>query len=75
MEANRFLAREGTKHLRSFEFWSGFNAWFGAARSTLSADGPEHAAFRRTLRRGYSREYAVEHIDGLVDIARREIAA
>ena len=45
MEANRFLAREGTKHLRSFEFWSGFNAWFGAARSTLSADGPEHAAF------------------------------
>ena len=21
MEANRFLAREGTKHLRSFEFW------------------------------------------------------
>ena len=73
MEANRFLAREGTKHFRSFEFWSGFNAWFGAARSTLSADGPEHAAFRRTLRRGYSREYAVEHIDGLVDIARREI--
>ena len=51
MEANRFLAREGTKHVRSFEFWSGFNAWFGAARSTLSADGPEHAAFRRTLRR------------------------
>ena len=75
VEANRFLAREGTKHLRSFEFWSGFNAWFGAARSTLSADGPEHATFRRTLRRGYSREYAVEHIDGLVDIARREIAA
>ena len=74
MEANRFLAREGTKHVRSFEFWSGFNAWFGAARSTLSADGPDHAAFRRTLRRGYSREYAVEHIDGLVDIARREIA-
>ena len=75
MEANRFLAREGTKHVRSFEFWSGFNAWFGAARSMLSADGPEHAAFRRTLRRGYSREYAVEHIDGLVDIARREIDA
>ena len=74
-EANRFLARQGTKHVRSFEFWSGFNAWFGAARSMLSADGPEHAAFRRTLSRGYSREYAVEHIDGLVDIARREIDA
>ena len=74
VEANRFLAREGPKHFRSFEFWTGFNAWFGAARSTLSADGPEHATFRRTLKRGYSREYAVEHMDGLVDIARREIA-
>ena len=75
VEANRFLSREGTGHFRSFEFWSGFNAWFGAARSTLSADGPEHAAFRRTLKRGYSREYAVEHMDGLIDIARQEIAA
>ena len=56
VEANRFLARHGTKHFRSFEFWSGFNAWFGAARSTLSADGAEHAAFRRTLKRGYSQE-------------------
>ena len=75
VEANRFLARHGTKHFRSFEFWSGFNAWFGAARSTLSADGAEHAAFRRTLKRGYSREYAVEHMGGMIDIARREIAA
>ena len=75
VEANRFLARQGTKHFRSFEFWSGFNAWFGAARSTLSADGAEHAAFRRTLKRGYSREYAVEHMGGMIDIARREIAA
>ena len=74
-EANRFLARQGTRHFRSFEFWSGFNAWFGAARSTLSADGAEHAAFRRALKRGYSREYAVERLDGMVDIARQEIAA
>ena len=74
-EANRFLARQGTRHFRSFEFWSGFNAWFGAARSTLSADGPEHAAFRRALRRGYSREYAEERVDGMIDIARHEIAA
>ncbi len=75
VEANRFLARHGTKHFRSFEFWSGFNAWFGAARSTLSADGAEHATFRRTLKRGYSREYAVEHVSGMIDIARQEIAA
>ena len=75
VEANRFLARHGTRHFRSFEFWSGFNAWFGAARSTLSADGAEHATFRRTLKRGYSREYAVEHVGGMIDIARQEIAA
>ncbi len=74
-EANRFLARQGTRHFRSFEFWSGFNAWFGAARSTLSADGPEHATFRRALRRGYSREYAEERVEGMIDIARQEIAA
>ena len=75
VEANRFLSREGAGHLRSFEFWSGFNAWFGAARSTLSADGPEHAAFRRTLKRGYSRQYAEEHMPGMIDIARREIGS
>ena len=75
VEANRFLARQGTKHFRSFEFWSGFNAWFGAARSTLSSDGAEHAAFRRALKRGYSREYAAERLGGMVDIARREIGS
>lgn len=75
VEANRFLSREGTGHFRSFEFWSGFNAWFGAARSTLSADGPEHAAFQRTLKRGYSREYAEERMDGMIGIAREEITA
>ena len=75
VEANRFLSREGSKHFRSFEFWSGFNAWFGAAKSTLSSDGPEHAAFRRALKRGYSREYATERMGGMIDIAQREIAA
>ena len=75
LEANRFLAREGARHFRSFEFWSGFDARFGAARSTLSSDGAEHATFRRALKRGYSRQYAEAHMEGLIDIARREIAA
>ena len=73
VEANRLLAREGPRHFRSLEFWSGLNAWFGAGRSVTSTDGPEHAAFRRALRRGYSREYAVERMAGMIDIARREI--
>ena len=75
VEANRFLIREGTKHLRSFEFWTGFNARYGAARSVLSSDGAEHATLRRTLRQGYSRQYAADRVSDLADIARREIAA
>lgn len=74
VEANRFMIREGTRHLRSFEFWTGFNARYGAARSVLSSDGPDHATLRRTLRQGYSRQYAADRLPGLVDIARREIA-
>ena len=73
VEANRFLIREGTRHLRSFEFWTGFNARYGAARSVLSSDGAEHATLRKTLRRGYSKPYATERISELADIARREI--
>lgn len=75
VEANRFMIREGTRHLRSFEFWTGFNARYGAARSVLSSDGAEHATLRRMLRRGYSRQYAADRVSGLADIARRELAA
>ena len=64
VEANRFLSRQGAGHFRSFEFWSGFNAWFGAARSTLSTDGagacgvPTHAEaglFTRICRGAHGR--------------------
>ena len=75
VDANRFLIREGTRHLRSFEFWAGFNARYGAARSVLSADGPDHARLRRAMRHGYSRQFATDRIPALADIARREIAA
>ena len=74
VEANRFMIRDGIRHLRTFEFWAGFNARFGAGRSLVSSDGPEHAALRRMMRRGYSRQYATDRVTGLVDVARREIA-
>ena len=73
--ANRFLIRDGTRHLRSFEFWTGFNARYGAARSVLSSDGAEHATLRRAMRQGYSRQFAADRVAALADIARREIAA
>ena len=74
-EANRFVQREGAQHLRSYEYWSRFNARFGAARSVLSTEGAEHKVFRRTFKRAYSRRFALDHASGLVDIARRSIAS
>ena len=75
VEANRFMIREGTRHLRTFEFWAGFNARFGAGRSLVGSDGAEHAALRKMMRRGYSKPYAVDRLGAFADIARREIAA
>ena len=74
VEANRFMIRDGVRHLRTFEFWAGFNARFGAGRSLVSSDGPEHAALRKLMRRGYSKQYATDRVAAFVDIARREIA-
>ena len=75
VEANRFVIRDGTRHLRSFEFWTGFNARYGAARSLLSSDGAEHATLRRAMRQGYSRQFAADRVAALADIARRHVAA
>ena len=75
VEANRFMIRDGIRHLRTFEFWDAFNSRFGAARSLVSSDGSEHAALRRMMRRGYSRQYATDRLGRLAEIARREIAA
>ena len=75
LEANRFVQRDGAGHLRSYEYWSRFNARFGAARSVLSTEGAEHKVFRDVFRRAYSRRFALDQVSGLVDIARREIAS
>ena len=74
-EANRFVQRDGARHLRSYEYWSRFNSRFGAARSVLSTEGAEHKAFRDVFRRAYSRRFALDQARGLVDITRRAIAS
>ena len=73
-EANRFVQRDGARHLRSYEYWSRFNARFGAARSVLSTEGAEHKVFRDVFKRVYSRRFAQDHASNLVDIALRAIA-
>ncbi len=75
VEANRFLMNEGVRHFRSFEFWKDIVTRYGASRSVISSDGPDHATLRKTLRRGYSRQYAADRISDLADIARQETAA
>ena len=74
VEANRFLMREGAYHFRSFEFWNSIVNRYGAARSVISSDGAEHATLRRTLKRGYSRQYAADRVSDLAAIARQEMA-
>ena len=74
-EANRFVQRDGARHLRSYEYWSRFNARFSAARSVLSTDGAEHKVFRDVFRRAYSRRFALDHASGLAEIARRSVAS
>ena len=73
VEANRFLMREGANHFRSFEFWSEIVNRYGAARSVISSDGVEHATLRKTLKRGYSRQYAADRVSDLANIARQEM--
>ena len=73
-EANLFVTREGSKHLRSREFWMAFDKELGAARSMLSMDGAEHARMRKAQQSGYSRSFIHEHLDDVIAITRREVA-
>ena len=73
-EANLFVTRQGTTHLRSREFWMDFDKELGAARSMLSMDGAEHARMRKAQKTGYSRSFIHEHLDDVIGITRREVA-
>ena len=73
-EANLFVTRKGSKHLRSREFWMDFDKEFGAARSMLSMDGAEHARMRKAQQPGYSRSFIHEHLHDVIAITRREVA-
>ena len=74
-EANLFVTRQGTTHLRSREFWMDFDRELGAARSMLSMDGAEHARMRKAQKTGYSRSFIHEHLDDVIGITCREVAA
>ena len=73
-EANLFVTREGSRHLRSREFWMDFDKELGAARSMVSMDGAEHARMRKAQQPGYSRSFIHEHLHDVIAITRREVA-
>ncbi len=61
-------SREGQGCLRTREVWQGMVDEYGANRTLLSVDGPEHRKLREVMRRGYSREALQGRLDDLVDI-------
>lgn len=54
-EANAFMSTEGKNYFRAGEFRAPQNEEFGVEKTLLSLNGEEHAQWRRTQKRGYSR--------------------
>ena len=73
-EANRFLQRQGRRHLRSHETWQGFNAAMGAKDALMGMDGPGHVRMRKAHTRAFSRRFIEDRLDEVVEITRRMIA-
>ncbi|HYF66417.1 MAG TPA: cytochrome P450 [Herpetosiphonaceae bacterium] len=71
-EANLFFSQQGHQYFRSDEFWRGQDAEYGARRSLISMDGPEHARFRKVQGRSYSRTHINEYYSELAEIGRAE---
>ena len=74
-EANQFLIREGAKYLRSKEFWQENDQAFGASRSLISMDGPEHARYRKVQKKGYSCSLLEGRVDEISQLSQEEVRA
>lgn len=74
-EANMFLAREGSRHFRSKEFWEGLDEEFGTPYSLISSDGEIHKQLRQLQKRGYARSMIDTNYQAVVDITRRRLDA
>ena len=73
-EANRFVQKQGSRHLRSYEAWRKFNVALGAKDSLLSLDGPGHVRMRKVHTKAFSRQFIEGRLDEVVEITRRMIA-
>ena len=74
LDANLFLMRRGSEHFRSKEFWHAQDEVFGASRSLISMDGPEHARLRKVQKRGYARSSLAGRLDEVIALSEPELA-
>lgn len=74
VEANDFVAREGKALLSSRQTWQPEADFFGATRSLLTLDGPEHAQLRRAQTPGYSRSVIESRLPAVVGSIRQQLA-
>ncbi|MBV8584201.1 MAG: cytochrome P450, partial [Candidatus Eremiobacteraeota bacterium] len=73
LEANDFVVREGKDLLSSKPTWQPQADFFGATRSLLTMDGPEHAQLRRAQAPGYSRSVIKSCLPEVVGLIREQI--
>ncbi|HTD56667.1 MAG TPA: cytochrome P450 [Silvibacterium sp.] len=74
LEANDFASREGKDLLSSKQTWQPQADFFGATRSLLTMDGPEHTQLRRAQAPGYSRSVIESRLPAVVRLIREQIA-
>ena len=72
-DANLFMIREGTTHLRSWEQWSGFSHEVGTPRVVTGMDGADHFQLRRAMKHGYSRKFFLSQIPMAVAAVDQEL--
>ena len=73
-EATVFVTRNG-RHFRSHEFWRGLDQEFGAQRSMISMDGPDHARYRGIEKAGYGRAAIEQRLAEVVASTLRAVQA
>jgi cytochrome P450 len=68
IEANQFMAREGSEHLTVREVYSGVSLGMKTDNFLLNHDGEKHKSLRKILRRGYSKTAIAPEVPLLIKL-------
>lgn len=72
-EANIFAGR-GNHYFRNREDWQAFSSYFGANRTLIGMDGPEHIRMRKEQASLHTHKLIENRLAEAIDIVRRDIA-